>query len=773
MKQGDTLTNNWIYLAFSCALSIWIYEGQHTLSFLLSLAYLAFLYVRCSRKILFLCIGAFLLSGLYYDYMDRTNATTLFDNQREFEGVISSPPSINGDSLRFQFSILDEHVTAIYKLSTEAEKQAMASLEVGMSCLLKGELKVPEAARNVNAFDYKQYLYYHRIHWVLHISDMELSTCKNNSKTAREHLLTWRQKGIQYIHHTFGEPIAPFMQALLYGERKEMNEDVTKSYQQLGVIHLLAISGLHVGFLVAAVFYALIRVGLTREHATILIICLLPIYVLLAGAAPSVIRAALMTMFILFSLRVKSKLRPLDALSLAFIFMLLINPYYLFQVGFQLSFTVSFFLIVSNPFIIQKREMVISQLFIVSFIAQIGSLPLILYHFYEVSLLSLPLNMMFVPLFSILILPLCFLTVIFTICLPSIGGIIEWILHVLLIISMELASFFSSISTFQLIVGKLSIWGLLCLYASSCYLLYKMEKKSNAKSFLVAIGIFLLCVIVQMVLPYLHPFGRVTMIDVGQGDSILIELPFRKSVYLIDAGGTVPFDKEAWREKKKSFEVGEDVITPYLKSRGINKIDKFIITHGDYDHAGGAFTLLDEFTIDELVIGKKKQIEGVEQAIVKKAIERNIAITVVQEGDKWEVGGYRFHVVAPYGNESSKNDGSVVLFTKLGRYTWLFTGDLEQEGEEKLIKEHPMMKVDVLKVGHHGSKSSTTEQFIQHVNPKISFISVGKTNRYHHPHPDVLRTLKNHHIFIFRTDQDGMVTYTFSSNNGTFTKTLP
>nr|WP_275580401.1 DNA internalization-related competence protein ComEC/Rec2 [Metabacillus iocasae] len=760
-------------MALSFILSIYAYEYRNEVTVILCFVYIAFLYVRCSKKVFMYCIGASVLFTFYYSELDKRNVTALSDNQTEFHGIIASSPSINGDRLSFQFSTLNEKVIATYTLSTEREKQRIADLEMGMNCFVTGKLVVPERARNERAFDYHQYLHHKKIHWMLQVNRIDDAACQKKSIGFMHRLLSFRQQGIQYIDATFDETVSPFMQALIYGERKEMDNNVLKAYQQLGVIHLLAISGLHVGLLIGVCFYLLIRIGLTRERTITIIMCVLPIYTLFAGAAPSVIRASFMTMLVLLSLKLKDRLIPIDALSMACMLMLLINPYYVFQVGFQLSFTVSFSLILCSHSIIQKQKTFLRQLFIVSTIAQLGSLPLILYHFYEISLISLPLNMLFVPLYSILILPLCFLTLFSTLLLPFVGEIFESILSLLIAMSVECTSLLSSISVLQLTLGALSVYMLLSLYGTIIYLFYKMEQSLQIKPLVGAIGTIMLLICMQSFIGHFNPYGKVTMIDVGQGDSILIELPFRKAVYLIDTGGMVPFEKEAWQEKKTPFEVGEDVVVPYLKSRGIRRINKLIITHGDYDHAGGALALLDHLFVDEIMVGKKEKIEGVEKEIITEAIKHNIHVNVVQTGDEWTVEDNVFYVIAPHGEESSKNDGSVVLLTKLGGYTWLFTGDLEEEGERKMMKMFPNIEVDILKVGHHGSKTSTTKEFVQYLNPKVALISVGKANRYNHPHPDVLHTLNEYQTMVFRTDEDGMVTYLFSKNDGTFTTTIP
>ena len=268
--------------------------------------------------------------------------------------------------------------------------------------------------------------------------------------------------------------------------------------------------------------------------------------------------------------------------------------------------------------------------------------------------------------------------------------------------------------------------------------------------------------------------GEVTFLDVGQGDCIFISLPFGKGNYLIDTGGSLTFEREQWQERSQPFDVGEDTVIPFLKSKGVTTINKLIITHGDADHAGSAEVILREIKVKELVLSARKEKNELERKLVGVAQREGTAIRFVRSGDSWRVGKDRFYILSPEANnQGDANNGSIVLYTELGGLRWLFTGDLEAEGEEKLIKKNPTLVVDVLKVGHHGSKSSTTEDFLESVSPKWAIISVGENNRYQHPHREVLERLKNKEIDIFRTDQLGAITYTFRKETGTFSVQNP
>jgi len=278
--------------------------------------------------------------------------------------------------------------------------------------------------------------------------------------------------------------------------------------------------------------------------------------------------------------------------------------------------------------------------------------------------------------------------------------------------------------------------------------------------------------ICQYVSPYFRTSGSVTFIDVGQGDAILIRLPYEKGVYLIDTGGTISVKKEAWQKKKHEFSVGYDILLPFLQKEGIRKIDKLIVTHGDTDHMGAAKELLSSITVGEIVFGKKREDAVLEKELKQIAKEKNIRINIVGEGDRWQVDEAIFTVLSPDGGEKGDNDSSIVLWAKLGGVTWLFTGDLEEKGERRIVEQYPELRADILKAGHHGSKTSSSYAFLQLIQPQKAIISAGEHNRYGHPHQQVLARLLELDIEIWRTDKQGAISYVFEGERGTFQSKL-
>lgn len=722
-----------------------------------------------------MCALASCLFAVWFQWTANNNVSSLTGTEKKLSGTIKSIPKVDGDRLALILQLpSNEKLQLSYRINSIQEKNQLQQLQVGMQCKLSGTLSKPEQARNPLAFDYRKYLYHKHIHWIYTPDSLRSQQCLPSS-SLKYSLQKWRSTELLYIKNHFPENTVGFVQALIFGERNEINQVVEDNFQQFGLIHLLAISGSHVVLIVAVAFYTLIRIGVARERAFLLLFIALPFYMVVAGGTPSVVRACLAAMIVMIAIQFKTKFLPLDALSIVFIIMVSIEPFYITDIGFQLSFLVSLFLILSSS-IVAAHNSYWKQLVVVTMIAQICALPLILNYNFEISLLSLPLNFIYVPFMSVIILPLSIISFIFCHLYEPFATIPIMVLSTTLEYSELLLEQTKKLSTFTLTFGKPTSLLLIIYYVVIIYFFITWENKNHKASFQKGVALLLLVSCYHWVSPFLLNEGKITMIDVGQGDSILIELPYRKAVYLIDTGGAVPFSEENWQKRKNRFEVGPDIITPLLKAKGIRTIDKIILTHGDLDHIGGTEAVIQNFNVKQIIVGRGQSANSnsVEEGTLCTLIkEKKIKLMAVKNGDFWKIGRFAFYVVGPSGKADNKNDGSIVLYTALGGERWLFTGDLEKKGERNLLEQYPNIKVDVLKVGHHGSLTSTSKSFIDQISPNVALISVGKHNRFGHPHPDVIELLEKQHITILRTDENGAITYKFNENIGTFEWLLP
>ncbi|GAD12584.1 DNA internalization-related competence protein ComEC/Rec2 [Geobacillus sp. G4] len=718
---------------------------------LLLIIYLLLLFIRRPHCFLPALVAA-LFFFVYFLIVDHHNKTSLSGGRHSLSVRFSAAPAIDGDRLQAAVQAGKERVQLRYIIRTAAEKEALrARLMPGVVCRLSGMLERPMPASNPYAFDYRRYLRRHRIHWLFLPEAIDLSACVRVRPTIIERLEAIREAGVRRIEARFPPEAAGIAAALIYGERRSLDEEVISGYQQLGIIHLLAISGGHVTLLVGAALAAAIRF-VTREAAVLALLVFLPMYAVLAGASPSVLRACATGMIVLAVQWKKGMIHPLDALSWTALALLVFDPYMVWDVGFQLSFLVTFALLAHVSVLASARSM-LQNLFQTALAAQLAALPILLYHFYEISVWSIGLNVFFVPWYSFVILPIAFLSAVF-----SFSPLI-WLFSRLIELTDAVVRFFSVDYSFMLVLGRPGPW---CLagYLTAIAAAFLDWERGRLLRGLTAVAA---ATALQLAAPYVDPKGEVTVLDVGQGDCIYIELPYRKAVYLIDTSGTPEWAREPWRKRSRPFAVGRDVVVPFLKAQGVRTLDQLILTHDDADHIGAAPEVMGAVRVKKIVTSP-----GALPAVKAMARPFSVPVAASVRGDRWKVGDAAFSVLHPEAGNNEDNNGSLVLLARLGRLTWLFAADIEEEAEQALIRAYPELRADVLKVAHHGSKTSTTELFLRTVKPRAAIISVGRYNRYGHPSPEVLMRLRQQRAIIWRTDENGAIRYVYDENGGTF-----
>ncbi len=703
---------------------------------------------------------------------ERLEQTLFTGEEKAFSILFEEPPKIDGDYFTTYGEDVSVKETLVlqHRLSTIEEKEAYEQISVGTVCKVKGTLKPPEPSRNPNAFDYQEYLRHEHISWILDVERINLNQCEEK-RNILTYLQKVRQNGIQYIYAHFPQNTAPFAAALIFGDRNLIEPDLMTAYQRLGIVHLIALSGLNVAMIIGILFYTGLRLHITREKMVYVMMAFLPIYIILTGGAPSVIRACLMMLFALVLTKFsRKKLMLVDILSIVFVGYVLIDPRIIYNVGFQLSFVVTYALILSASILEKYVLKPVPFLIATSIISQIASIPILLYHFFEFSVVSFIVNLVYVPLFSVVITPVLMIMYFLHFLIGDLLNPFLYFFDFNLRLTHQLTLFLSKFPFNTLILGRPSIFVLPLYCVGIPYFFFRWERARTGKQTVLAFIFPISLLTLHFMTIKLDMTGEVTMIDVGQGDSILIQLPMDRGTYLIDTGGTLQFPTEEWMERADPFEVGKDVVVPYLKSKGITKLDKLILTHGDTDHIGGAKAVLQSIQVKEVVLPNVKDPSELETEILNLCDEKKIPVHFATKEDAWTEAEYRFEVLSPSSNTSQleKNDQSIVIYGEFGGLKWLFTGDLEEEGERKLLSSYPNLKVDVLKVGHHGSKTSSMESLLDQLEPKVALISTGENNRFGHPHGDVLTRLEERNIRIYRTDENGAITFQFRGEKGTF-----
>ena len=484
--------------------------------------------------------------------------------------------------------------------------------------------------------------------------------------------------------------------------------DYKEQISHIGITHLFVLSGLHVSMLIGMIDQALFFIP--KKGKKVIETGLLFGYLMITLFPVSLIRAVIQ--YVLYEwLNIKKETNTrLDVFSFTFIGMLIMNPFYFNQVSFQLSFLVSFLFILSR-FKTDFMGSITS-----TFYAQTLVLPItskITQQLYPIAFLVTPI---FIPLFNYVLLPLSWLAL-----LHPFSQIIEPLFKqvITLITFLEYQAIALDIPVLMGISAV--IYFVLWIYAYVC------EDKFNQ------VTRYLFVVLFILILPYfkyMNPVGKVVFLSVGQGDTTIIERPNRSCTVVIDAFG--------------------DVVS-YLKYNQITYIDYLIITHGDYDHHRETVNILNHIEVGSLVLSTYDQ-SGFNEEM------KTYRPTLVEAGDQLGCGDIKLNILSPFNALDGNNDNSIVIQTTINQMRYLFTGDIEYDAEKALINHYDQaLQSDVLKVGHHGSKSSTNLSFLSVVNPTYAIVSVGLNNHFGHPHPSVIERLKQQQIKIYQTSQVGTI----------------
>ncbi|WP_173916083.1 DNA internalization-related competence protein ComEC/Rec2 [Halobacillus sp. Marseille-Q1614] len=638
----------------------------------------------------------------------------------------------------------------ISDLSDSEVQTVKKQLKYGAVCLFSGEVKSPEQARNYGQFDYRMYLKNQGIQYQSLITSLEEIQCEG--KGALQKLFASREALIVKVSDSMDKELFAWTSALIFGDTSLLDEEIIEWFREFSLSHILAISGLHIGLFISGLYLLFYRTGrVALEQTRWLLVIILPCYSFLAGGAPSVLRASFMAG--IFFLLIQRKLRfPItDVLSLAAGLLLLWNPYYLHNLGYQFSFLVTFALVLAAPLLKQQQSWKLPAS--ISLISQLMILPLQLHYFYQYNPFSLFANLLLVPYFSLLVIPVLFLFVIISFIIgPSttvfLSGLFYQFHEAVVFFMMKHWEIFN----LQWVVGELPIEWMLMYWVGFFGMMYFWCQKKRSQAFLLSI-LSVAVIVSYMLLPYVTPKGTVTMLDVGQGDTFIIELPYRRNVIMIDAAGPSLF----LNDQDATF---DHIIHPYLKSRGIRSIGALFISHGDQDHNGSTGQLLNNYEISSVFTHPFNQsLTGTEEFL--------------EAGQIIDISGVNFHVLHPDEDYLEENDNSLVLYVELGGKKWLFTGDISQEVESKLLKSYPQLTADVLKLAHHGSRTSTSEEWLKKLQPSAALISAGVNNRYGHPHEEIVELLEMQDILVLRTDWHGAVRFQFTKERGTFSTFLP
>ena len=616
--------------------------------------------------------------------------------------LIINDYKINDKTITIYF---DNIIGKYYVDNDEKVKEFKDNYSFGDKIYIEGEISVPNNNTIPNNFNYKDYLYHKYIYYIIKIDKIKMISKNDNIFLNIKNSIYKRIDKIKYNNYLY---------AFILGKSYYIDSEVLNNYKINGITHLFALSGLHVSMFSSIILFILKKIKLSEKLSYFITSLFLIFFAFIASFTPSIVRSVLF--FILSSINNVYYLyvKPKYLLYIVFSILIFINPFYIYDTGFILSFCISFFILLFNEK--NKINNNLLSILVISILSTLSSLPIIINMSYEINILGFINNLFFIPYVTYIVFPLSIIVVFIS--------KLSFILNFLIIIMEYISKVSSNILNVKLIFPKMSLFLIIIYYV----LLILIVKKINLKK------IFIIYLSFLYFRCNFDKNNYVYFIDVGQGDSALIVTKNNKSI-LIDTGGKVG----------SNYSLMKSNVIPFFKSIGIRKLDYLFITHGDYDHAGYGIDLVNNFNVKNRFTNKGKYNSLEKKLNIKSFNNSYIKI------DNVEIYSLNSKL---YNNE---NSDSLVLLVIIDNYKLLFMGDASINTEKDIMNNYDIGDVFILKVGHHGSKTSSSEEFINSVNPKYSIISVGKNNKFGHPNKEVLDNLSNSKIY--RTDIDGSIMF--------------
>ncbi|MDE2059562.1 MAG: DNA internalization-related competence protein ComEC/Rec2 [candidate division NC10 bacterium] len=769
-----------------CPAPIWLFTGVAAAALaLLSAAYRRLRVASAFLLLLFFSLGAGRLGVEPYllppHHIDRLPEEVL-EQPLLIEGVVASP----GDSVAVDAGGVEDEarrVRIVLDLRTmwlagrEIEVIGRARLTLPGSEIvpaygerIRGQFKLrrPRGYLNPGGFDYPLYLRSQGVTlegWAGEASPIERrGTGGGSGPLAFTYAL--RDRMIQAVNSLLPPEQASLLVAMTLGERSDIPRRITEAFAGSGTYHILAISGLNVSILAGALFFLLKAVRVPLRPSALISMGLITFYAALAGGSASVVRAAVMADVYLLGLILDREADSLNTLALSAFWLLLWQPLFLFDVGFQLTFVATGAILVAVDRLPLASLSVpwrwVATPVLLSVAAFLGTAPILASTFHRISPIGILANLPIVPLSGLLTGAGMLFAVLATVIPGSLGWLatlMRWLIDLLTF----LAGWFAGLPFASIQLFSPSIPMAICYYLALGAAMAAMGRRwlrwtacAAALAFVVLIGVRLLPIFQNGQL-------RMTVLDIGQGDAIVLELPGKRAI-LIDGGGL--FDDR--------FDVGEQVVVPFLLSRWIGHLDVVVLSHPHPDHLNGLQAVLRHFPIGQVWdSGQRAAIPTYlwfEEVLRDRRIPHKILEAGYQTSEFAPVQIAVLHPSnpmlygSPRGRFSDVNSNSLVLTVKYGKVTFLLPGDIEQEAEQLLLERGADLAAQVLKVPHHGGRTSSSEPFLTHVHPRVAVVSAGYRNRFRHPHQETLDRYRTNGVNLYRTDLDGAVTVTSDGN---------
>lgn len=683
------------------------------------------------------------------------------DDEISIIGTIVSDPQEKEYKTKYILKIDTINSNKKYKntkviLYTKKEKE---TLKYGDKIELVGNFKLAQERRNPGGFDYRFYLKTKKIYGI--VTTKNTKRLKENNVNIISMIANKTANVIKNQSKKLLEnKKACLLIGLLIGDTDEIDEETKEDFRNSNLTHMLAVSGLHVSYVLLAVNYIITKVKIHKKLSKIIVMLLILFFILVTGATPSVLRAGTMTIYLILGGIFYRRISVFSSLNLSLLVIIIMNPYCLFDVGLQLSYAGTIGIVYLYPIIKEKIYNKANSI-LITISANIVIIPIMLYNFNTISLTFFISNLLAGPIIGIIII-LGFSIIIISLIFFPIANIFSKILNLLIILFLNTAKACANLPFSKIFIITPTLKFIFLYYCLLVFIIIKerIQIRINIKLRNKVIAILIILVIINPIKYFSNIKQsnlKIYFVDVGQGDSTCIVTPKNK-IILIDGGGN---------SKDENYDIGKQTLLPYLLDKKINKIDYCIVSHFDSDHCGGLMYILKNLKVKNIIIGKQYEEYENYKEFIKIAKDKKINIRVVEAGEKITIEKNLYiDILWPINREkmviqNAINNNSLVFKLRYINFSMLFTGDIEEIAEKEILDKYKenteFLKSTILKVAHHGSKTSSTKEFINIVKPKYAVIGVGKDNKFRHPSNVTIENLKTINTEIYRTDEMGEI----------------
>lgn len=747
-----------------------------------------YLKIIISKKIIVIMIIFFTISYTYISICEKsfkdkyknieeiTAVATIVGNPKEKEYKTTykiKVESVNGNR---------EYKNTYLQLEIKKANDGI-TYKYGQKLLIAGTFKEADGKRNNSGFDYKEYLKINKIHGIITAKQESIKVLKEkNLNIVLININKCSNKIKENANKLFNKNEANLLSGILIGDKEGIEKEVQENFRDSNLSHMLAVSGAHVSYVILGITYVLKKVKVNKLWSNMITIVTLCCFIFLTGASSSVIRACIMAIYIIIGHMMHRKTKLISSVSLSLLIILILNPYKLFDIGLQLSYGGTIGIILFSGVLAKKAKLNnllegfvnklkyrVKQLIVVCVSANLIIFPIIAAHYSTMCLTFVISNICAGPILGVIII-LGFITIFVSFVSIDIAKPFALILNIFIQILMYITKICSSLPFSKIYIKTPSLSQIIIYYMILIFIYYicKIRKKKrrlihrkllrtvqNKKVQKLFIIVIILIFTSMQILKCLPSDLTIYFIDVGQGDSTLIVTPNHKTI-LIDGGGT---------EFESDFDIGKQTLLPEILGQGITKIDYLLISHFDSDHVGGLLTVLESLKVKNAIISRQIEESGNYKKFLKIVKDKKINVMVVKKDDEICIEkNLKIDVLWPKREQITDNvlnNNSIVAKVIYNNFSILFTGDIEKVAEENIIREYKdtnLLTSNIIKIAHHGSKTSSTEGFLNLVNPKIALIGVGRDNKFGHPNEETIQRLKNMKVKIYRTDEMGEIT---------------